>query len=88
MKLHTKLMTEPRRSTSGLELEEAGECFSETRKLICIDKTCCPVSGFDDLEPFCTKHLALTGWKAGLLAKAKEFKYCIMTQTQRICFLC
>lgn len=61
MKIHTKLMTEPRRSTDSLELEEAGEWFSETRKLICIDNSCCPVSGLDDLESFCTKHLALAG---------------------------
>lgn len=38
MKIHTKLMTEPRKSTDSLELEDAGELFSDVRKLICIDR--------------------------------------------------
>lgn len=54
-------MTEPRRSTNiSLELEEPREWFSEAIMLIYVGKTCCPVSGFDDREPFCTNPLALT----------------------------
>lgn len=59
--MQTRLMTEPRRSTNiSLELEEPREWFSETIMLIYVGKTCCPVSGFDDCEPFCTNPLALT----------------------------
>lgn len=42
-----------------MEFKEIREWFSETRMLVCIDKTQYPLGGSDDHEPFCPKHLAL-----------------------------